>query len=104
MGETMIDIWLTELGVADATAATAAAGWGGDRLTVATGLDDAWVMAWRMAWDTEVDADEFDAAYEGLQPAGGIASDVLRPSPTETLVVHASSADVLAAAISRLVR
>jgi hypothetical protein len=104
MGEAMIDIWLTELGADDATADAAAAGWGGDRLVVATGLDDAWVMGWRIAWDTEADADEFDAAYGGLEPGGGIASDVLRPSPTETLVVHASSADVLAAVIPRLQR
>jgi hypothetical protein len=104
MGEAMIDIWLTELGAENATAAAAAAGWGGDRLVVATGLDDAWVLGWRIAWDSAVEADEFAAAYEGLEPGADIASALLRPSATETLVVHASAADVLAAAVSRLER
>ena len=102
MGEAMIDIWLTHLGLDDTAAAAAAAGWGGDRLVVATGLDEAWVMAWRLAWDSAAEADEFAAAYEGLQPGGEIRSALLRPSATETVVVHASSTDVLAAAISRL--
>jgi hypothetical protein len=100
MGEAMIDIWLTELGADDAAAA--AAGWGGDRLTVATGLDGAWVMAWQIAWDSPADADEFAASYDPLEPPGEIASALLRPSATETLVVHANADDVLAAAISRL--
>jgi hypothetical protein len=104
MGEAMIDIWLTELGADDATAAAAAAGWGGDRLRLATGPDDAWVLSWRIAWDSAADADEFAAAYEGLQPGGGIASGLWRPSDTDTIVVHASGADVLAAALSRLAR
>ncbi len=102
MGEAMIDIWLTELGAGDAAAA--AAGWGGDRLAVATGLDDAWVMGWRIAWDSATDADEFAATYEVLEPGGDIGSALLRPSSTETLVVHASADDVLAAAVSRLDR
>jgi hypothetical protein len=100
MGEAMIDIWLTELGADDAGAA--AAGWGGDRLTVATGLDGAWVMAWRIAWDSPTDADEFAASYDSLEPPGEIASALRSPSATETLVVHANADDVLAAAISRL--
>lgn len=102
MGEAMIGIWLGHLGVGETAAASAAAGWGGDRLVVATGLDDAWVMAWRIAWDSAADADEFAAAYDGLQPGEGLASQLLRPAADETLVVHASAADVLAAAISRL--
>jgi hypothetical protein len=71
---------------------------------VASGLDDAWVMCWRITWDSAADADEFAAAYEPLEPGGDIGSALLRPSATETLVVHARADDVLAAAISRLDR
>jgi hypothetical protein len=96
MGEAMVDIWLTELGADDGTAAAAAAGWGGDRLVVATGPDEAWVLGWRIAWDSAADADEFVVAYEGLEPGGDIASALLQPSATETLVIHASAEDLLA--------
>ena len=69
---------------------------------VATGLDDAWVMGWRIAWDSTAEAEEFAAAYERLDPGGAVGSALLRPSANETLVVHASADDVLAAAVSRL--
>ncbi len=103
MGEAMIHIWLADLGVADRTAADAAMGWGGDRLVVATGLDDAWMLAWRIAWDAPAEADQFAAAYGAANP-GGLASELVRASDTETLVVHASSDGVLAAALPRLER
>ena len=45
------------------TRTVAAAGWGGDRLSVASGPNDEWGMAWRIAWDTTAQADEFDEAY-----------------------------------------
>ena len=100
MGEAMIDIWLAELGAGTDEARTAAAGWGGDRLTVASGSDDEWAMAWLIAWDSAADAGEFAAAYEPLEAGGEVASGLLRPSPTETLVLHASSAEGLAALVT----
>jgi hypothetical protein len=100
MGEVMIDIWLAELGAGQADATAAAAGWGGDRLTVASGPGGLWALAWRIAWDSAADADEFAAAYEPLEVGGEIASGLVRPSPTETLVLHAPSAEGLAALVT----
>lgn len=100
IGEAMIDIWLVELGADQATATAAAAGWGGDRLGVARGPDGAWALAWRIAWDSPVEADEFAAAHGGLQPGGDAVGSLVRAAPTETLILHASSADVLAAMVA----
>ena len=102
IGEVMIDIWLVELGAGQAEATAAAAGWGGDRLAVASGPDDRWAMAWRIAWDSAAEADEFAATHDGLQPGGDALGTLVRPSPTETLVLHGSSADVFAALVSAL--
>jgi hypothetical protein len=99
MGEAMIGIWLQELGAGEASAASAAAGWGGDRLTVAVSPDGDWVMAWRITWDSPADAQEFAATYEPLEPGGTIASALLQPSAEETQVLHASSAEGLAALV-----
>jgi hypothetical protein len=96
IGEAMIDIWLVELGAAQADGTPAAAGWGGDRLTVARGPDGSWAMAWRIAWDSASEADEFAAVHAGVAPGSGVGATLLRPSATETLVLHASSAGVLA--------
>ncbi len=95
VGEAMLGIWLGRMGVSQSDADVAAAGWGGDRLSVASGPDDEWGMAWRIAWDTEAEAEEFDEAY------GEITADL--PFPTrstnasngDTLILHASSAAVL---------
>ncbi|HEX2194467.1 MAG TPA: hypothetical protein VHK63_05870 [Candidatus Limnocylindria bacterium] len=97
MGEAMIAIWLEELGVQPSSADPAAAGWGGDRLSVAAGPDDELLMAWRIAWDGPSDADEFADAAAALQPRAGLSATLLRPSATETLVLHATSDELLAA-------
>jgi hypothetical protein len=61
-GELQTGIWLKEGGVPPATADAAAAGWGGDRLAVLNGPNDAWAVVMDYAWDTDADASEFDAA------------------------------------------
>jgi hypothetical protein len=99
IGEAMIDIWLVELGAEQEAATAAAAGWGGDRLAVASGPGGDWAMAWRIAWDSAAEADEFAAVHDGLQPGFDVVAQAVRLSPTETLVLHASSADVLAALV-----
>jgi hypothetical protein len=100
MGEVMIDIWLVELGADQIAATGAAAGWGGDRLAVARGPDGDWAMAWRVTWDSAADADEFQAAHEGLQAGGDIRSTLVRASPIETVILHAPSDDLLAGLVS----
>ena len=52
VGEAMLGIWLGAQGVSQSDADVAAAGWGGDRLSVASGPNDEWGMAWRIDWDT----------------------------------------------------
>ena len=42
----------------------AAAGWGGDRLNMWEGPNDAWAIVWQTAWDTGADQDEFEARIE----------------------------------------
>ena len=99
IGEVMIDIWLVELGAGQDEATAAAAGWGGDRLVVASGPDDSWALAWRIAWDSPAEADEFARAHGGLQPGGDAVGSLVRAAPAETLILHASSEDVLAAMV-----
>ena len=42
----------------------AAAGWGGDRIAVLGGPNDAWAIAWQTAWDTAADAAEFEVTAD----------------------------------------
>jgi hypothetical protein len=73
-GEFQLGIWLREGGVEQTAATTAAAGWGGDRLAVMEGPDDAWAVAIHTEWDTEADAKEFEtAATTASAKAGGVA-------------------------------
>jgi hypothetical protein len=62
LGELILRIWLTEGGVASATARAATAGWGGDRIALLRGPGGAVSVALRTEWDTPADADEFAAA------------------------------------------
>ncbi len=91
-GEAMISIWLAELGAASPDAA--AAGWGGDRQAVARGPNGEWALAWRIVWDSAADAQEFLEAGQQLDTAAGGLS-ILRPASDETLVLRASSPQVL---------
>jgi hypothetical protein len=67
LGELQLGIWLREAGVSDDASATAAAGWGGDRLAVYNGPDDAWAVVVDTRWDSARDATEFaDAAQSAV--------------------------------------
>ncbi len=65
-GELVTRIWLEQ--ALDATAAAqAAAGWGGDRVGLYRGPNDAWALLWITRWDSAADAEEFiDAAAHVL--------------------------------------
>lgn len=95
IGEAMLGIWLAQLGVRERTAQGAAAGWGGDQLTVASGPGGSWAMTWRVAWDSPAEASEFMAA-SGEATSPPFASRTVRLDQRTTLVLHASSAAVLA--------
>jgi hypothetical protein len=90
-GEYQIGIWLQDSGNPDATAALAAAGWGGDRMAYLTGPDGADALVWRTDWDTEDDAAQFTtAALTAIRGLGD--ADVLGLDGTERWVVLASDA------------
>ena len=61
-----------------------------------TGPDDAFAVAWRLAWDTDADAAAFVDAYEiAVDGLDFPASVELLPSG-DVLVAHASSEALLA--------
>ena len=95
LGEAWMAIWLEALGVPRDAADMAAADWGGDRLTVATDADGSWVLGWRIAWDAPIEATEFETAYAGVQKMLPFAARVVHVSDRETLVLQASSAELL---------
>ena len=74
LGELLLREWLVEGGVPAATAATAAAGWGGDRLELLTGPAGDVALALVIAWDTPADAAEFSwAADAAIGHVHGVA-------------------------------
>jgi hypothetical protein len=68
LGEFVLRLWLTQNGVPSATAAAAAAGWGGDRLSLLRGPGSSIDIGIVTKWDTAADASDFrDAAATALQ-------------------------------------
>jgi hypothetical protein len=111
LGEAMIGIWLTALGVdpadcapslgsqvRDCAATTAAAGWGGDRVTALISPDGDVAVVLRVVWDTPVDADQFEAAYADALANLSLFGHLERLSDTEIVVTQAST-EVLAEAL-----
>ena len=101
IGQASIEIMLAYLGVERAVASGAADGWGGDQAVIASGPDDAFAVAWHLAWDATSDGDEFVDAYQTAIEALDFPATVVSLPDGEVLVAHASSdellADVLAA-------
>lgn len=95
IGEAMVAIWLRQLGVGLADATAGADGWGGDRLTVADGPNGQWAMAWKIAWDSSADADEFVAQHNDITADLPFKSVLRRSGATTTFVFHASSATAM---------
>jgi len=99
LGEFTLDVWLRDVGGAsDGVAAGAAAGWGGDRIALVEGPSGAYGVAFRSAWDTTGDADEFAAAAEGIVSAlraDGRTAELLRPQPDEVVLLITDGADTL---------
>ncbi len=95
VGEAMLGIWLQGLGVDEQVATNAAAGWGGDSLAVARDASSAWALAWRITWDNQDEAAEFAAACEPITVDPSSATRVVRTATDETLVVRASSPELV---------
>jgi hypothetical protein len=82
-----------------------AAGWGGDRIAMwERDESGSWAIAWRTAWDTKADADEFATRTTALQATLDGASKVVRTSDTEILLLMASAEPTLHELESALTR
>lgn len=95
IGQAMIGFMLEYHGLGLTGAREAGRGWGGDRVVIASGPDEAFAVAWRLAWDTQADADEFTVAYEGILGQLPFPAAVAQLGDGEVLVAHASSDDLL---------
>jgi hypothetical protein len=95
IGQAFVSIMLEFHGVERTAAIEAGVGWGGDRLVVASGPDDAFAVAWRSVWDSPTDAAEFAAAYRGLLGSLDFPATVVELGDDEVLVVHASTDDLV---------
>ena len=67
---------------------------------VASGPDDAFAPAWRLAWDTPADAAEFVAAYEVALGSLDFPASVTSLADGQVLVAHASSEELLAETVA----
>lgn len=94
VGQATIAIILEFFGVSAPDAGVAADGWGGDRATVSTGPDGAFALAWRLAWETTVDAAEFLDAYETAVDTLDFPASARQLPGGQVLVVHASTQEL----------
>ncbi len=84
LGEYLIRLVL-EVSLTDNVAAQAAAGWGGDALTVYRAPAGDPLLAWRVRWDTPADAEEFFTAFLAwLDPGGAAGGSTETPSVRAT--------------------
>jgi hypothetical protein len=75
--------------------AEVAAGWGGDRIYMWEGPDDAWGIGWMTAWDTPADADEFVARAAELKSRFGGPTEISMIKPGVARILIASDAGTL---------
>lgn len=97
MGEFNVTLLLRALGASKAAAAKAAAGWDGDRFKSYETKDGRVVIAWLSTWDSEQEAQEFEAAYRKVLPA----DRHLERRGTEVLLVDGSQGEELADLVRR---
>jgi hypothetical protein len=96
LGEFQIRVWLQHAAAGgDTSAAGAAEGWGGDRVTLLDGPDGAWAIALSTAWDTPEDAREFSAAASGVVSSLGAGKVAPGGDDRSVIVLLGSSVDVL---------
>jgi hypothetical protein len=95
IGQASIGFMLEFFGQSRDAANVAAAGWGGDRVRIVSGQDGEFAVAWRLAWDTAADADEFRTAYEAVVDELPFAAEVRAIGSDQVLVVHASDGAIL---------
>lgn len=96
-GELQLGIWLRGAGVSSAAAETATTGWGGDRLAVVDGPNDAWGVVLETTWDTAADAAEFADAAQPVVDAFDHPARQSAPAGTTVTILVASDAETLLA-------
>jgi hypothetical protein len=89
LGELTLRVWLNTGGVTAPDAATATAGWGGDRLVLFAGPGGATALALETIWDTAADATEFAAGATRALAGHGLSS----------LIVHSAGSTRVSIAI-----
>ncbi|MFH0939328.1 MAG: hypothetical protein V1899_08620 [Planctomycetota bacterium] len=94
MGESGIKILLQDLLKDEQIAATAAAGWGGDRFAIYE-KDGRRVLTWLTEWDAEQDSQEFKAAISAL----GADWKANQCAPKRVMVIRGKLADAERAAV-----
>lgn len=99
IGQATISIILEHFGVATTDAREASAGWGGDRMVVASGPDESFALTWHLTWDSDDDAGEFASAYATVVDSLDVAAQVIDLRDGDILVVHASNDEILSQAI-----
>ena len=95
IGEASLRMMLEFYGVPRPEAMAATEGWGGDRVVIVSGADDEFAVAWRLAWDSPADAQEFLDAYRSIVNTFAFPASVIEVSDGEILVAHASSEELL---------
>ena len=100
LGELVLRIWLREGEVTPDEAREAAAGWGGDRLVLLRGPNDALAVGLVTAWDTPADALEFATAAAtaaaSLDPGAVVAHE---PGSAIVVVALGERAETVADAL-----
>jgi beta-lactam-binding protein with PASTA domain len=97
LGELDMSVLLADAG----DGASAADGWGGDRLLSLEGPDGSWAVVWQTAWDSGTDADEFSAAADsvmgGMSGTGTVlpGADITGALEAPVLVLLANDEDTL---------
>jgi hypothetical protein len=95
VGQAVLRMMLEFFGVPRDEALAATSGWGGDRVVIASGPDDAFAVAWRLAWDTPGDATEFLQAYRAILDSLPFPAVAVEVSGGEILVAHAANEEIL---------
>ena len=99
LGELVLRIWLREGGITLPEARAATAGWGGDRLVLLRGPDDALAVGVATVWDTPADAQEFGDAASAAANALDLEVVVSRDDSLRVVIAIGPEADLLAAAL-----
>jgi hypothetical protein len=94
-GELELGIGLRGAGVSATAAETATTGWGGDRLAVVRGPNDAWGIVLETTWDRATDATEFLDAAQPVVDGLGHPARVSAPAGKTVTILIASDDETL---------